>query len=177
MVGTGYYTLQLAGLWISFPAWGCSRTGPKALFWGPKSGWTVHWISWSDGALVLLADRESPVLCSLFMCHCGQGCGVGYVASPVFWLGPLVRWAEGHVQQWMELWVSFPSQAGPHIVPKAGKALVCRSIWYLLLFQFLLVLTTCLRSFLVLSVVTICISDAYHTIRFFFLRCSVEYKW
>lgn len=38
-------------------------------------------------------------LCSLFKCHCKQGCWMGCVASHVLSLGSLVRWAEGCLQQ------------------------------------------------------------------------------
>ena len=87
---------------VSLPG-DAAEQGPRHCFGDPNQAGLCTEYPGQTGPLVLLADRESPVLCSLFMGHCEQGCGVGYVASPVFWLGPLVRWAEGHIQQWMEL--------------------------------------------------------------------------
>lgn len=40
-----------------------------------------------------------------------QGCWMGYMASCVLWLCSFVRHTEGCIQQWVELWNSFPAHA------------------------------------------------------------------
>ena len=55
------------------------------------------------------ADGESHGLCSLFRCHCKQGCWMGCVASHVLWLRSLVGQAGGCVQPWVGLQISFPA--------------------------------------------------------------------
>ena len=56
------------------------------------------------GPLVLLSeDGESHRLCSLFKCQCKQGYEIVCTAPHMLWLGTLVKWAEGCIQQWVEL--------------------------------------------------------------------------
>lgn len=61
-----------------------------------------------QGHWFCFADRESHGLCFLFKCHCKQVCCMGHTASHVLWLGSLIRKAEGCIQQWAGLWISFP---------------------------------------------------------------------
>lgn len=53
------------------------------------------------------ADGQSHRLCSQLMCHRKQGCRMGYLASPVRFLGQVGR---GCIQQGSGLQVSFPVQ-------------------------------------------------------------------
>lgn len=63
------------------------------------------------GPPVLLADSEIHWLCSLFKCHCKCGRGMEYTAPCVLCVGPLVEWAEGHIQLWPGLCISFHVQS------------------------------------------------------------------
>lgn len=74
----------------------------KLIVWKHEFVRTVHWIPWPHGPLVLLSeDRENPGLCSLFQCYCRQGCWDN-TPPHMLWLGILVRWAEGYIQQWVQ---------------------------------------------------------------------------
>ena len=57
-------------------------------------------------------DGESHRICCLFKCHCKQSGWMGYAASCMLWLGSLVWQAEGYIQQWVGLQISFLRKAG-----------------------------------------------------------------
>ena len=57
------------------------------------------------------ADGLSHGLCSLFKYPNVQGCWMGYTAYHVLWFGSLVGQAEGCIQQWTGLQISFPAWA------------------------------------------------------------------
>lgn len=48
---------------------------------------------------------------------------MGHIASCVLWLGFLVRWAEGCIQQWLGLQITFPAHAELENWLKGLKAL------------------------------------------------------
>lgn len=55
--------------------------------WGPKSGKSVHWISWSRGATGFSLQKGKALGFTLFKCYFEQVCWMGSVVSFVLWLG------------------------------------------------------------------------------------------
>lgn len=46
---------------------------------------------------------------------------MGYIASRMLWLGFLVGWPEGYIQQWVELRITFSACTGHHTGCRASK--------------------------------------------------------
>ena len=114
------------GIQINFSALAGQQGGPQSLhnlFLG-NMNWARLCTEFPGHMrpLVYSAEGESHRLWSLFKCHCKWGCWMNYTASHVFCLGFLVGWAEGCIQQWGRLWISFPAQESMRTDSKSGKA-------------------------------------------------------